>query len=396
MRQICEPYMKINFVSVFPKFKDGIPRATEELLKAICNDDRIDSLLIITRQDLGFINPSLLANRKISLFLVNRFLTPLQLLKVIKRYKDGDLFILFAPPWDVLDPLADLYLFLSLIKYHFLPRWKLVQALHDYIPYVCSKDIREEKRTLKLNNGFKRYFRTVPVKYVAVSESTKRDAMRYWGLSADRIAVIHHGSFITPKSPRTHFGSKKVLMVSDVSPRKNQTRLIKAFELVHRKRRDAAELIIVGNVRKGVPEFEATLRDIRRRNKGIKITTCGYLSDSEIRSLYDQADVFVYPSLYEGFGLPVLEAMATGCPVITSNLSSLPEVVGDAGLLVDPYNVEELAQAMMTVLEDDALKKEMSRKSVVQAQQFSWDKASEAWLLVCSVLQRATVLRAEQ
>lgn len=383
--------MKINFVSIFPKYKDGIPRATEELLKAICNDDRIDSILIITRQDLGFVSPSLLANEKISLFMTSRFLTLAQLLKVIKRYKQGDLFILFAPPWDVFDPLPELYLFLFLIKYHFLPRWKLVQVLHDYIPYVCTKDTGEGKRTLKLNNTFKRHFRAIPAMYVAVSESTKRDAIHYWGLSADRIAVIPHGSFITPNSPRTNFGSKKVLMVSDISPRKNQIRLIKAFELVHRKSRDTVELVIVGHVRKDVPEFEPTLHDIRRRNEGIRITTCGYLPDSEIRALYDQADVFVYPSLYEGFGLPVLEAMASGCPVITSNLSSLPEVIGDAGLLVDPRNIEELARAMITVLEDDVLKRDMSRKSITQAQKFSWDKAADAWLSVCSHVQESNI-----
>ncbi len=91
------------------------------------------------------------------------------------------------------------------------------------------------------------------------------------------------------------------------------------------------ELIIVGQLRKEIPEFESTLDDIRGRYEGIKITLTGHLTDSEIQSLYEEADVFVYPSLYEGFGLPVLEAMASGCPVIASNVSSLPEMVGDAG-----------------------------------------------------------------
>ncbi len=376
--------MKLSFVSVFPEYKDGIPRATEELLKAISQDERIDSMLIITRQDLSFISPSLLSNNKISLFMVNRFLTPLQLLEVIKRYKRSDLFILFAPPWEIFDPLPELYLFLSLIKYGFLPRKKMIQTLHDYIPYISSEDTAEGRRTLQLNEIFRKYFRTVPAKYVAVSKSTKKDAMYYWGLPSDKIAVIYHGSFITPKPPRTQFGSKKVLMVSDISPRKNQVRLIKAFELVYRNNSDSdVELIIVGKVRIAVPEFEATLREIRSRNEGIKITTYGYLPDSEVLSLYEHADAFVYPSLYEGFGLPVLEAMACGCPVITSNLSSLPEVVGDAGKLIDPYNVGELAQAMTTVLEDDELKREMSWRGVIQAQKFSWSIAANEWLSVC-------------
>jgi len=379
--------MKINVIAAFPKYKDGIPRVAEELLKKICEKRQVDSVLIITRQDLGFVNPSLLANSKISLLTTSRFLTPGTLLKIIKLYKKGDFFVLLAPPWDIFDPLPELYFFLHLIKYGFLPRSKWVQLMHDFIPYVYSEDTGG-KRTIKLYNSFKNHFLEIPVKYVAVSESTKRDAMRYWGLSADRITVIQHGSFITPKSPRTNFGSKKILMVSDIAPRKNHVRLIKAFELVHRNDPSGdAELIIVGHSRINVPEFESVLRDVRMRNEHIKITFAGYLTDLEIRALYDQADVFVYPSLYEGFGLPVLEAMACGCPVITSNVSSLPEVVGEAGILIDPYSVEELAQAMITVLEDDGLKRGMSRESVAQAQKFSWEKAGEAYLSLFTELQ---------
>jgi glycosyltransferase involved in cell wall biosynthesis len=231
-----------------------------------------------------------------------------------------------------------------------------------------------------------------------VSESTKRDAIRYWGLSDDRITVIHHGSFITPKTPRAHFGSKRILTVSDISPRKNQLRLIQAFELVHRNNPSSGvELMIVGHVRKDIPGFESTLRDIRRRNEGIKITLAGYLSDSEILSLYEEADVFVYPSLYEGFGLPVLEAMACGCPVIASNVSSLPEVVGEAGTLVDPYDVDALAQAISTVLQADGLKREMSRKGIAQAQKFSWEKAGAELLAVCrEVAEKASKLKSQK
>jgi glycosyltransferase involved in cell wall biosynthesis len=305
-------------------------------------------------------------------------------MKTIQLYKQCDIFILLGEPWAIIDPPA-LWVFLLLIKYGFLPRSKWIQVLHDFVIYVCPQDTKEPQRITKLYNSFKNHFLEIPVKYVAVSESTKRDAMRYWGLSADRIAVIQHGSFITPKSPRTNFGSKKILIVSDIAPRKNHVRLIKAFELVHRNNPNGdAELIIVGHLRVNIPEFESVLRNIRMRNEHIKITFAGYLTDLEIRSLYDQADVFVYPSLYEGFGLPVLEAMACGCPVITSNVSSLPEVVGEAGILVDPYNVEELAQAMITVLEDDELKRGMSRKSIAQAQKFSWEKAGEQWLAACT------------
>ncbi len=375
--------IKLSVVSVFPKFKDGIPRASEELIKEMCEIEEISSVSIIARQDLNYISSSILEHEKVSLLTTSRFLTPWQLLKLFRRYKDSNIFLLLAPAWDVFDPLLELYLFFFLIKYRFLPGGKWIQQLHDFIPYVCSKDTGEEKRTLKLNNAFKKYFRTVPARYVAVSEATKQDAIHYWDLPEEDIAVIHHGSFIAPGKPRSNFGTNKVLMVSNISPRKNQTRLIEAFELVHQKSNDAAELIIVGNVRKDVPEFESTLQTVRERNPHIKITISGFLADSDIRKLYDQVDVFVYPSLYEGFGLPVLEAMACGCPIITSNLSSLPEVVGEAGLLVDPYNVDELADAMLKVLKNNDLKREMSKRSIDRAREFSWTNACNQWVTVC-------------
>ena len=375
--------IKVGLVSVFPKYKDGIPRSSEELLKKMCEREEVSSVSIIARQDLNFISPSILEHEKVSLLTTSRFLTPWQLVKLFKKYKECNVFLLLAPAWDVFDPLLELYLFFFLIRYHFLPRGKWVQMLHDFIPYVCARDTGEEKRTLKLNNTFRKYFRSVPTKYVAVTEATKQYAIHYWNLPPERIDVIHHGSFITPGVPRSNFGSGKVLMVSNISPRKNQTRLIEAFELVHRQTEGPAELIIAGNVRKDVPEFESTLQAIRKRNDDIRITITGYLADSDIRALYDSADVFVYPSLYEGFGLPVLEAMACGCPVITSNLSSLPEVSGDAGILVDPYNVVELAEAILRVLNNNDLKREMSERCIARAHEFSWDKACDQWLAVC-------------
>ncbi len=375
--------MKIITVASFPKIKDGIPRVAEELLQELSKDEQVDSISIIERRSLDFVSSTLVENEKIQLFSECKYPRLFKFTRIVKLYKEGDFFLFLPPPWRVFDPSQALWLFL-LIKYGFLPRSKWIQVLHDFVPYVCPEDAGGEKRAKRLFDAFKKHFLNVPVRYIAVSESTKRDAMRYWGLSADRITVIHHGSFITPKTPRERFGSKKILMVSSISPRKNQLRLIQAFELVHRNNPSSGvELMIVGHVRKDIPGFESTLRDMRRRNEGIKITLAGYLSDSEILSLYEEADVFVYPSLYEGFGLPVLEAMACGCPVIASNVSSLPEVVGEAGTLVDPYDVEALAHAVSAVLENDELKREMSRKGIAQAQKFSWEKAGAELLAVC-------------
>ena len=379
----CES-MKITAVAPFPKYKDGIPRAAEELISKLCEANSVESISIIAHKGLDFVSPSLLREKKVSLFTARSFLLPWALLRTIKLYKNSDIFLLFAEPWAVFDPLQPLRLFALLIKYGVLPKSNWIQILHDFTIYVFPEDNVDSARTTRLYDMWKNQFSDVPARYVADSKSTKQDAISYWSLSADKITVIYLGSFITPKTPRVSFGSKKILVVSDVSPRKNHLRLIKAFELVHRDNPSSdAELIIVGYLRKDIPEFESTLRDIRSRNEGINIRLAGYLTDSEVLSLYEEADVFVYPSLYEGFGLPVLEAMACGCPVIASNVSSLPEVVGEAGLLVDPYNVEALARAIRTVLDDDELKREMSRKSIAQAQKFSWTRAGAELLAVC-------------
>ncbi|MER3570476.1 MAG: glycosyltransferase family 1 protein, partial [Patescibacteria group bacterium] len=103
----------------------------------------------------------------------------------------------------------------------------------------------------------------------------------------------------------------------------------------------------------------------------------GYLPDEEIIKLYKSVDVFLYPSLYEGFGLPVIEAMACGCPVITSNTSSLPEITNDAAILVNPLNVNELAKAIINLIKDDSLKIELSKKGIEQAKKFSWEKSCQ-------------------
>jgi glycosyltransferase involved in cell wall biosynthesis len=350
--------MKISVLAPFPKYKDGIPRVTEELISRLCEADDVESVSVIAvKKEKDFVSPSLVKNGKVSLFVVGSFLLPRTLWGIIKLYKKSDAILLFMHPCYFFSP-TPLCLFQLLVKLGILPKAKWIQMLFDFSFYSCPEDDVGAANVTTLYTIWKNHFVQLPVRYVAISESTKKEAMRYWDLNAADIAIVYLSSFIPPRSPRVNFGSKKMLIVSTISPRKNQ-------------------------LRKEIPEFESTLDDIRGRYEGIKITLTGHLTDSEIQSLYEEADVFVYPSLYEGFGLPVLEAMASGCPVIASNVSSLPEMVGDAGLLVDPRDVEALAQAMSTVLENDELKRQMSRKGIAQAQKFSWEKAGAELLAVC-------------
>jgi len=163
-----------------------------------------------------------------------------------------------------------------------------------------------------------------------------------------------------------------VLSVGTQEPRKNIKRLIEAFiKLNHAK----VSLVLVGKygwgpTSSGLPAGEA----------GPKIITTGFVDDKDLAALYSGAEVFIYPSLYEGFGLPVLEAMQSGCPVITSNRSSTAEIAGQAGLLINPEDTEGMTRVLEKVLKDEGVRKEMIKKGLVQAKRFSWEKTAKETL----------------
>jgi len=158
--------------------------------------------------------------------------------------------------------------------------------------------------------------------------------------------------------------------------RKNIPTLIKAF-YESKRRRTNHKLVIVG--KKGW-KYDDIFETIDALNLKNEVIFTGYVPKEDLVKFYNTADLFVYPSVYEGFGLPPLEAMACGCPVITSNISSLPEVVGNAGITVNPYDVEELVEAMYRVLNDEDLRKELSKKGLERSKLFSWRKtAEETW-----------------
>ncbi len=128
--------------------------------------------------------------------------------------------------------------------------------------------------------------------------------------------------------------------------------------------------------------YEETQQLVTKLKIEKKVRFLGRVSELELITLYSMADVFAFPSFFEGFGVPPLEAMACGAPVITSNTSSLPEVVGDAALLIDPYNTSELAQAMIRLLEDEKLREELQQKGYARAQLFTWPKSASKMLSV--------------
>jgi glycosyltransferase involved in cell wall biosynthesis len=188
-----------------------------------------------------------------------------------------------------------------------------------------------------------------------------------------KFAVPYSDSFKKEVQARYGLPERFFFTVSTVEPRKNLVTLLDAYMLL-KKHHDAScpPLVIVG--RKGW-NCDDILKYMTELEGAVRFP--GYVSDEELIALYQMATCLVFPSLYEGFGLPVLEAMAAGCPVITSTTSSLPEVAGNAGLLVDPLNAEEIAAAMQKVLQDRELRARMIPNGRAWASCFSWEKAAQ-------------------
>jgi glycosyltransferase involved in cell wall biosynthesis len=176
-----------------------------------------------------------------------------------------------------------------------------------------------------------------------------------------------------------------ILSLGTIEPRKNLASLLEAYRVLRNQGSDLG-LVIVGKKGWLYEGFFHRLRELGLENE---VLFTGFVPDEDLPAICSAAELFVFPSLYEGFGLPVLEAMACGAPVITSNVSSLPEVAGNAALLVDPASVRELTEAMAAVLQDEELRTSLQSKGPKQAARFSWEKAARETLAVYqSVLKR--------
>jgi glycosyltransferase involved in cell wall biosynthesis len=224
------------------------------------------------------------------------------------------------------------------------------------------------------------------LKLITVSEFSRGELARYLAVSSDRITVtpLGHEHALRPAADETILQRLKLtacgylLCVSSANPNKNFAAMLKAYARLRTMMEgDTPPLVIVGRFDARIFGQESLVEE------GLLQT--GYLSDSELRSLYEHATCFIFPSLYEGFGLPPLEAMALGCPVISSTAASLPEVCGDAAWMVDPHDVEGLANAMESLLRSPEERNTWIAKGHLRAQQFQWRKtAADTWRVLLS------------
>jgi glycosyltransferase involved in cell wall biosynthesis len=230
---------------------------------------------------------------------------------------------------------------------------------------------------------------------VTISESTRDDMLKQFKkLDGRKVAVVHLGVTQALPVPENRakeclegFGleaGKYLLYLGTLEPRKNITAIVEAFHNVVTKEPSAAvsyKLVIAGG--KGW-FYESVFETVKCYGLEERVVFTGYVEEEVKEVLLQSAYLFVYPSFYEGFGLPVLEAMAHGVPVITSNVSSLPEVAGDAALLIDPYNRDEIAEAMLKLLSERPLYDELSQKARKRADRFSWQHTAQQILSLLS------------
>lgn len=214
---------------------------------------------------------------------------------------------------------------------------------------------------------------------ITVSEASRRDLQTHLGLPPRLLHVTPLGVTLparpAPPASDPPDSAPYLLYVGNLTPRKNLRRVIQAFSQV-RVADPTLTLKITGPTFWGGDAVSA----LAQATPGVQLT--GFVSDEALDRLYRGAQALIFPSLYEGFGLPALEAMARGCPVITANLSSLPEVVGEAGLLVDPYSVPAIAAAMTRLRQDPALRARLVQAGPPRAAQFSWQTTAERTLVV--------------
>lgn len=260
---------------------------------------------------------------------------------------------------------------------------KVVATVHDMAFKVLPETVRFKTKfmlNLTLRSSCKR-----ADKITTVSQFTKEELIKYLHVPEEKIVVVPNGvdlekfhaneskEEIMAVTKKYNISRNYLLYLGTLEPRKNIVRIIKAYALLKTRLSDAPLLVLAG--RKGWM-YDLIFQTVSDLDLKDDVTFTGYIEDGEAPALLNGATAFLFPSLYEGFGMPLLEAMACGTPALTSNCSSLPEVAGDVAVLVDPYSVEAIADGMERLVTDDSLRAELSEKGLKRAEQFTWERSA--------------------
>lgn len=276
-----------------------------------------------------------------------------------------------------------------------------VVSIHDlsfeHLPQTFNRRSRTQLR-LTVRHSAKRAARIL-----SLSEHTRRDIISTYGIAPERvraipIAAASHFARVDDKSElqrvRHTYGinGEYILSVGSIQPRKNLVRLVKAYASLRGgySADKLPKLVLVG---KCAWLYDETLRALEETGVRDSVVLTGYVPEKDLPALYSSALCFIYPSFFEGFGLPPLEAMKCGAPVIVGNKTSLPEVVGDAAIAVDPFDVEAIAGAIKRVIEDQSLRNELSLRGQQRASAFDWRETARRTLAVYEEVARESVVQ---
>lgn len=260
-----------------------------------------------------------------------------------------------------------------------------VMTIHDMTTFLFPK--KHELKGRVINSIYLKKALRKTAKVLAISNSTKHDIQKLFAVPDNKIAITYPGfdasfkplakDIITKAKISYKLSKDYILFVGTVEPRKNIGGLIESYNLLTNDIKSKYNLVIVG--KKGWL-YDEIFRKVQEFKLEKNIKFLDYVKFEDLPAIYNGAKIFVYPSLYEGFGLPPLEAMACGKAVIASNVSSLPEVVGDAAILINPNNYIKLADQIANLLNDDKKISDLEKKSLAQTKIFSWEKCAEQTL----------------
>lgn len=265
---------------------------------------------------------------------------------------------------------------------------KIISTIYD-VSFKTHPQFHEQANIEHCERGVKQAIEKAD-KIIVISGHTKKDLIKYYNCPEEKIVITYLGC---DERFRVLDGSEKIsaikkkykidkpfiFNVGSIEPRKNISGLMEAYSILENKYKKSFDLVIAGGkgwLNSGIYKKKEEL------NLAGNVKFIGYVDDDDLPYLYNSAELFVYPSFYEGFGLPILEAMACGCPVITSNSASMPEVSGDAAILIDPEKTDMLETAIESVLKNRGKHKSMKEKGLKQAEKFSWTKCAQETLRV--------------
>jgi glycosyltransferase involved in cell wall biosynthesis len=358
--------MIIGIVTTYSqKHPAGLERFILEFLKALSKVDNFNEYIIYTKKGSGL-------NKKLIEEGVNNFL--------VVEMRGGmlwkDLGLFFAPK-------ADIYLFNGLrIPLFFVPKNYLVLVYDFAYKYKNLTNKKEKIKRYVYDFLAKLAFKRAK-HIISISQSTKHEIVKFFNINKEKIKVIYCGfnkiSNLSAEKVNLEF-NKYFLFIGTIKERKNILGLVKAFIILNKLKPKYYSLVIAGKHDKNSEYFKNILKLIKYNKLENQILFTGHINDEQLKYLYQNSIALVFPSLLEGFGLPILEAMDCGVPVITSNFSSLAEVADKAAILVDPYDNQDICDNMLKVDENQELRSRLIDAGYSRVNIFSWDKMAKEFI----------------